>query len=270
MLIGLVGIVLFSFGNSSITGEVVFGSGLDDGLKAYYDLEENFDDLSGNENNAVSNGTSLDEGFIENGYSFNGIDDQLIVVHSSDLGFSKTTDFTFSHWVKVNDFQLGESILAYEKCGYACAGSEHYILYSNDYPTKGILWGAINKRWESGVEISKNEWHNLVYVYDSTLNKAYIYVNGVEEASIDVSTVGLIGYNSMNLGGGSNIGFFNGTMGEIGIWNRVLNLGEIKDLYSISQDKFTQDPVEEVPEVAEEVVVEEKKTIWTWLKNLFS
>ncbi|MBI4647080.1 MAG: hypothetical protein HY738_10945 [Bacteroidia bacterium] len=82
---------------------------LDSGLVAKYYFNGNADDESGNGNNGTVNGATLSTdrfGNINSTYSFDGIDDYIVVPHSSSLDL--TTAITRCAWIRPTAFYQGE------------------------------------------------------------------------------------------------------------------------------------------------------------------
>ena len=79
-----------------------FPSNLQNGLVAFYPFCGNTNDLSGNANNASSNGAFLTSDRFTNAnsaYAFNGTSSFMELPYSSALA-SLTNDFTFAFWIK--------------------------------------------------------------------------------------------------------------------------------------------------------------------------
>lgn len=91
--------------------------------------------------------------------------------------------------------------------------------------------------------VSDNVWHHYVIVYDKTLgttaNAVKVYIDGVYYANnvfYNPYTINTIKGTSLVIGEyNAEIGdfrTFNGSLDDIGVWNRALSTTEIQLLYS--------------------------------------
>lgn len=198
------------------------------GLVAYYPFNGNANDISGNNNNGVitSVTSSVDRfGTSNNAYSFSG--GNIAVPMTTELAM--TGDRTFSCWFKANGSQSGGRI------------------YENTYLNSGIAlyngnkldaWHCSNGQSRNVTNItfgSLSEWHHLVYVADATnaLGKVYIdgALSGTMSATSSVCPSAWLGAY-MRFGLGASGEAFNGSLDDIGIWNRSLTETEIRQLYN--------------------------------------
>lgn len=96
--------------------------------------------------------------------------------------------------------------------------------------------GATNAVWEYQTDVSLNAWHHLLITYDrgSTTNDPLIYVDGVSVtvtetvAPTGTARTGAAAYRlGENVAGGADL---NGTLAELGYWNRALSADEARGL----------------------------------------
>lgn len=79
--------------------------------------------------------------------------------------------------------------------------------------------------------INDGNWHHIVFTNDPAGN-AVLYVDAASEASeaganlsaYDMAEIARLGYSSAQ--------YFNGTIDEVGIWNRALTAAEVTELYN--------------------------------------
>ena len=79
------------------------------GLVAWYPFDGNASDMSGNGNHGTVNGATLSadrHGHANKAYSFDGVDDQIIVANHSSLNFGQG-DFSLISWIKYNGSKQG-------------------------------------------------------------------------------------------------------------------------------------------------------------------
>ena len=215
---------------------------LSEGLVAYYPLDGNGNDESGNEHHLTlyGNPTSITnhKGEIGKAYSFDGIDDY------GDLGSILINEFpiTISYWSKghtnfgtnigTNDLpqRYGFSLIAYDY------GSDIGFAYSFGF---GAGSGGKNENgrynhYAKASDEEVNEWKHIVGIAESATN-IKLYVNGVL-TSIDITN----GNNtnvSFNNGSTKTMitgdeSFLEGLLDNIRIYNKALTEEEVILLYN--------------------------------------
>ncbi len=207
-------------------------------------------DYSGNGNDGIVHGSATwgeNNSFDNRGaYNFSGLSGEFINISKSGLTYGISKDFTLSAWVKINN-TLKENA---------------YVLSSGDVKTTGFFpgWAFYAQRTsgetdllfgikdgngpidtETSVEASNvftinGKWiHVAVTVVRS--GNAIIYVNGTSVVSGDISgqNLGAIDFDTL-IGGCSGSGCsddnWNGTIGEVMIFNRSLSTNQIWNLYT--------------------------------------
>ncbi len=193
------------------------------GLVAYYTMENNVQDVSGN----GLNGTVMGEpGFVAGvagvGLAFDGVDDYVDCGNSAS--FDITEAITLTAWVNTSDSGNGEDnpFVAKGDVSYAIKHSDsnsiEFFIYDNEewHTAYSPVYDSFN-----------GEWHHVAGTYDG--NQVRLYINGGLVDSLDYAgSIGTstypvnIGRNSQETGR-----FYNGLIDEIRIYNRVLSEGEI-------------------------------------------
>lgn len=203
------------------------------GLVAWWPLNGNADDASGNGNHGTSNNAmpTLDRNGIANcAYNFNGID-QLIT--GSISGVANTMSTTVSAWVRYTGNAGGQPYDTYFQFG---TYGSHTLAYGYDYGgenldlysfcTTGPAYPSVNLN---------NAWHHLVVV-DSELETT-IYVDGQVLISNSGGPSGNCyqGTSAFSIGScnsTTDIQFVTGDIDDLGFWNRALTQAEIEALYN--------------------------------------
>jgi hypothetical protein len=206
------------------------------GLVGWWPFNGNANDLSGNNNNGTVNGATLTAdryGNANKAYNFNGINNYIEVLHSNSLNLGI---ISISCWINPNALlttnNFGPIILSKrEPSGWGTAFQ--LTIGNHDFWADWTIGsnGGIYHTDNTNLLINTNTNAHLVYTHD--LNKVRLYLNGnlVQE----INSPGLISGNTLPLWFGArpqNIQFFNGTIDDIGIWNRVLTPCEVKKLYT--------------------------------------
>ncbi len=214
---------------------------IDPTLVLRMDFDNNADDISGNNNNALIHEAILAfDGRFGNSFRFDGINDYISIKDenlSDDFpGKDKfiTEDFSFSFWVKPES--LKKSVLFSKE-------DVNGKSFSIELSENGFLIVRIYGNGESvliGDSILKiGEWNHIVFVYDFVANGNSVmslYVNGALNGADSVRTnaIGPISDTSGEFRIGTsfaNANFFNGFIDELIIFKRVLSEQEIQSLH---------------------------------------
>ena len=209
-----------------------------DGLVGYWPFNGNANDESGNGNNGTVNGATLAAdrfGIADKAYSFNGVDNNIYIADSPELNFGVNPTFSISMWYTVNSLQ---------PMGLLTKAQTSFL----DPNVNGWNWKGFNFYLESGVgyiqhsapcngnisySIEPLAQHLVMTIENSTVK---IFMNSVEIlqfscGNLTTETVS----NNMPLFFGidrDQFSHLNGTLDDIGIWNRALTADEVLALYN--------------------------------------
>lgn len=224
---------------------------LNKGLIAYYPFNGNANDASGNGNNANFNNATpaLDYyGNPNSAYYFNGADNYIRIPNAPSINPANT--ISVCAWVKPMGFYKGKchgnSILMkgdgdYLTGSYLLRFDDNFITKGNNCvnalvdTVKQTYYGLANTYNQADTPyVEKNVWQSLVYTYDGSTSRLYVGCLLVSE----VNDPGRTFSNSYDLflGRLNSIQYpywFNGVLDEVRIYNRALNVDEIK-AYSFS------------------------------------
>ncbi len=234
------------------------GGNLKNGLVAYYPFNGNANDVSGNSNNGKVNGAKLASdrnGVANSSYSFNVNNwswgsggDNIYIPYNPSFNFS---EFSISTWVKrtsagstispqtltiINRFQFG----------YTKPSGETWILQIDHgtSPTGALLSGTVleqalspapNFYSKSNQIVPLNQWCNILMTYSQKTINLYINSRLVGTASNRNITLNTNGTSGITIGLSNQANGqwspFDGSIDDVGIWNRALTPEEIKYLY---------------------------------------
>ncbi|MFA6261462.1 MAG: LamG-like jellyroll fold domain-containing protein, partial [Bacteroidia bacterium] len=225
------------------------------GLVAYWPLDSNTNDLSGNGYHGTNVGSPVAvsdvNGNPSKAYSFNGTSQYIKCGDILDSLFSRNpaTRFSISFWAKTNQLSLaqGDNVLI-AKSGASSAGPyQWYMAHENNGSIVALIsysTQAATNFYEvkSQTSIGENQWFHAVLTYDGTLtnnaDRLKIYVD--KQAGVYSRSTGPGGTTTNNttqevtIGGtylsGNPVNGYNGSMDEIRIYDYVLSLGEIDTL----------------------------------------
>ncbi len=222
---------------------------LNNGLVACYPFNGNANDETSNGNHGTVVGASLTSdrfGNANSAYYFNGIDNYIVM----DADSLPTAERTVSLWFNAISVENHPVTLAYG--GYSCGqswfeginhGGPKYVLESH---CEGNLIEATYTDEPVG------QWYHWVITTDSVGSKIYIngsvvatdnifvndtYVSGKDLAiGVCVAPSGIAPYTD------PNVGYFNGKIDDIRIYDRALTASEVFKLYNSVDSSFSYVP----------------------------
>ncbi len=215
------------------------------GLVGWWPFNGNAIDESVNTNNGTVNGATLTTdrfGSVNSAYSFDGVNDKIIITNSPNFILYRNTwatgnitsndnGFTFSAWIKA----VGDSSQCiFSKRDYTDACS----MITNTGGFDNSVRLHPNELHNIGNTNLLNGWHNIVVVWDLPILKSYIDGIRIDSTSSNLITTLAnpsdfeIGYWDTNEPLNVYHHPFEGKLDDIGIWNRALTQQEITGLYN--------------------------------------
>lgn len=195
-------------------------------------------DSSGNQNHSRANCTdscsepTTGSAKFGRGAVLDGSDDYLSSAPGNNMNFG-TGDVTMTAWI--NPTSVGDQgIVSY-------IGTDRrlrFMLNINNRSRFGI-WNGSSWIESSGSSpiISTNRWTHVAIVFERS-SRARFYIDGVEAASLDISSASeeVLTYSNLFIGydpwvGGS---YFEGRIDDVRIYNRALSSPEIRGIYEWS------------------------------------
>ena len=207
-------------------------------LVSYWSFDTDATDSIGSNNGAV-NGAVQTTGFISNGYSFDGVDDEIVISDDDSLSFTDGSDLPFSvnAWINFDDV-TSSNILSksntQREWGFRVTGTNHLLF------TVSNLGSSSDRMHIETGDISSLEgsWHMVTGTYDGseTASGLKIYIDGVYQ----YTTPTFVGYSGMTAtsedakiggvwGGG---GALDGIVDEVGLFGKELIQSEIDLIYN--------------------------------------
>jgi len=216
---------------------------INESLIAYYPLNGNCLDLSGNENNGTINGATLIEdkfGNNDHAYIFqdNAID-HFLLPHSV---LNTLQTFSFSAYLTIESFNNSNNLVS-------CARTDHdnsFIIQYNQIDGNGwSLWfGDSQFEFESNSIMDDNQWHHVVIIKQLSIGK--LYIDGIKigndltlpEQSLKVDPGGLVIGQDQDCVGGCFVTHqgWEGKIDELRIYGIALSEDKINELYSKFMD----------------------------------
>ena len=210
-------------------------------------------DYTGRNNGTRINATQTTAGKLGKGFSFDGDGDYINARNDSSLNFNTTKNYTWSAWIKLNDFP--ESLQCYLSKDSPCAGKcMGYNLCVNSSGTTNELAVCADAGnlypfscVGTGYNVSKNTWIHSVITYNGSYGWG-VYTDGVYNGIIS-RTVTSDTTSNYYIGAGVDVYapghqtpkyYFNGTIDDVMIFNRSLSAEEIKGLYANTSIKYLE------------------------------
>lgn len=221
-----------------------FSTSLQNGLIGWWPFCGDANDQSGNGNHGTVNGASLTSdrfGISNKAYSFDGVNDYILVNNSNSLNPS---EISINCWIYANH----NDICILEKGNVLNATQHSYSITHNDiwniqrglkssFSNGNCVTTSNNTVWGNIADVPNNTWVMLTVQINNTglvkhfLNGQLIYSfsSGVPLSTCNSAS------STLRFGGphwNSDPEWFDGKIDDIGIWNRVLTIQEIQELYN--------------------------------------
>ncbi|MEI6751603.1 MAG: LamG domain-containing protein [Paludibacter sp.] len=215
------------------------------GLVAYYPFNGNANDESGNGNNGTDlvGGVSFVTGKYGQAAKFGGYSNPGHIHVPNSISLKFTNGASFVYWVRLDDAAgmdgWGSLSANGNQCAFAKSHDRSGIYNNMGYNNQNRLYsglsssngGGVGSRVQ-GISYTIGSWIQIAYTCSS--NKCTLYVNGVQEASIN-TPISFSTSNSQDLYFGKYSDSWyplNGALDEMRIYNRQLNATEIQQLYN--------------------------------------
>lgn len=233
-------VVTSTCGTDSTQVRVIAGASIAiSDLIAHYPLNNNANDISGNGYNATATSTTNSAnrfGQVNSAFAFNGTSSVVeVAAPTGQTILGNGQNKSVSLWFKRGSTTNGGVLLSYQQ---ASPGNWNALAYiGNDGILRGWMFQGGSAPWSSGVVMDTN-WHNLVLVYTTSNQTAYL--DGAVVASLSgtpnpgASNVIRIGngYATTGAPGISTTGNqpFLGVIDEVRFYNKALISSEINQL----------------------------------------
>jgi hypothetical protein len=223
------------------------------GLVAYYPLNGNITDYSGNGNNGTNAGTATvtASGKLGGAYSFDGgsnsyLSSSVAAGNAIDGPGTSANSFTFSVWAQFGTLTTSHNMFI-GKGTSGTWGNDAYMMFGagGNYGPVIICLGYINSNGRVCVSsnatyLNDPTWHNWAVTHDLPSKTFVLYRDGVNVGFINYTNTIFYNHYSIPLTIGAHTGDccwpsrFRGTIDEVAIWNRSLSQTEILQIYNNS------------------------------------
>jgi hypothetical protein len=199
---------------------------------AYYKLDSNANDSSGNGYNGTATSITYGNGRFNEAANFNG--SSSVIDISSSL-INPSSPYTISMWFNANTASSYEGF--YTGISSSPVVGDLTILKANA-TTIQIFSAATNGSNNLDAltatvpTLSNNTWYNLVVIADRSLTyKSRVFINGVEGTSYTAGSASTNLTSTIKIGFADN-NYFNGSIDQVRIFSSALAPGDVEDLYN--------------------------------------
>jgi hypothetical protein len=214
------------------------------GLVSWWPADGDADDIVGDNDGTLHNGTTFVDGMVGEAFSFDGVDDFVSAPHNASQDIREA--LTIDAWVMKKGRCQALNCIALMKEDVPAPGENDLRYGLLIFDEGGIAPGRASLSlntgtWQdvviSNTVLQENTWYHIAGTYDGSMAK--IYVNGVLDNSVEKSGLVL-----PSTGGAIKIGqesaaqeppgipeFFNGLIDEVELFNRALSAEEIAALF---------------------------------------
>ena len=210
-----------------------------DGLQGYWNADSNPNDSKNSFNGVLTNGATYETGIINNGFSFDGVND---FVNIGDVLDIRLDSWTYNFWVKPT--VVGAYVGLITKA--PALNQQRWWIIINAGKVEFSIQTVVDERWQftgnttivAGVE-------TMISVVINRNGAVKIYVNAIEETvsavrgspiANDISSINAFDFNTTdNLAFGGfhvTLALYNGIMDEISIFKAIKTQSEITELYN--------------------------------------
>uniref|UniRef100_UPI00321796AE LamG-like jellyroll fold domain-containing protein n=1 Tax=uncultured Draconibacterium sp. TaxID=1573823 RepID=UPI00321796AE len=207
-------------------------------LVAYYPLDGDATDASGNGHDGTVSGATLTEdqnGTANSAYLFDG-NDGISIQHSDELNMSEA--LSFSCWIKPAVLQ---NAMIFGKSNYTTA-TNYLLRIQSDGNLQWEYNGYLNTTTRP---LEADRWYNIVVTANNPGGHRQIYINGqlIAESTSSSGPFGSI-TNPLTIGYASRgAEYFKGAIDDLRMYNKVLSPPEIFQLYQGTEGS-TLPPIE--------------------------
>jgi len=203
-------------------------------------------DESGNNNNGTINGATWDLSY-SGIFDFDGVNDTISIVHTSNLSLNTTTQRTLQVWVKFDTLpSSGSYSPIFGKLSSSYNFDGYYGALNSDGTFRAVTNGAsIAKQTNSTLTLDVNTWYFITFISQitSTANTTKVYVNETEYISTFHGTDTYSESNPFYLGfvgSGVSSPYFNGKIGACYFYITGLTLNNVSTNYNNTKSKYVE------------------------------
>ena len=210
------------------------------GMIAYWQGEANARDHYYKSDGILSGGALFNVGVHGQAFVLDGVENHITIPDDDRFSFGDGSDdspFSVSAWIQFNGDLVLQKILGkadsfnYGEWMLTTNTDENLAFYMIDQSENNTY---IGRAWNNTLELDK--WYYVVGTYDGSGSASGIrlYVDGVQEDDADAAQGSYVAMENTSIDlimGNYGATYFDGKIDEIAVFDRVLSLGEIENMY---------------------------------------
>jgi len=193
-----------------------------------------FNDATGDPNTSAhhtsGHGNIPSDGALE----FDGVDDYVDAGNSQSLN-PEYNNFSLSMWVKVYLTSGCQGVITKD------CKSAYGIYYTQPSNQLGLYIQSGSNANRININSYYNQWIHVLWTVDNDNNIQKSYINGIFNVQTNYAVGNITSIFPLNFGRytSSGTGYFNGSLDEVMIFNRLLSEDEISTLYDANKYRFS-------------------------------
>jgi hypothetical protein len=211
----------------------------EEGLVAGYHLDDDFSDYSGNGNDGTNNGVTFTSSSVANCSAESLQGPQAGVFDGSSYistSANPAGNFTATAWFKTSSCATGVGCRIVTVNSVNSGGGGIALTIADDDQSLSTLYDVV--QWGTKTtSVTDGNWHFGVLTYDSATGESNVYLDGgsTPVSSLtntpSIGSITYIGASYYDVYGGV-FAYFNGSIDEVQIYNKILSQEEITALYN--------------------------------------
>ena len=197
-------------------------------------------DIQGVNNGTLLGGTTFAPGKVDQAFSFDGVNGEVSIAHTSALNFGPNDSFSVDAWLKPSTSVLGTSRAAVSLT-YVCSAEAINLSLLTDGRIDFGIRDSNNMSVDvtSPVSIVDGQWHHVTGVRDVGSHTVKFYLDGSLVDSLPDTTTGTFTradaqdrIGSIAVACPTNRYLWAGQIDEVEVFNRALSTSEVQAIYT--------------------------------------
>jgi hypothetical protein len=215
------------------------------GLVGWWPFNGNANDISINGNHGTVNGATLTTdrfGVANMAYSFDGVDDFIEITDNPNYSFLLNNSYSVNIWFSLTNLGSTQAFIGQGDGDGLNQNRFWRITYYSNNNISNHIRGNLSDPFDTKNLFpwsSVNQWHMLTMVRNYNNNLKMYIDGGLQDTDTDITGIASPFTQQRNLYIGAFFNsypnilmqFLQGSLDDIGIWNRALTECEIQDLY---------------------------------------
>jgi len=215
------------------------------GLVGWWPFNGNANDESGNGNHGTVNGATLTADRFGNAnmaYGFDGVDDFIEITDNPNYSFLLNNSYSVNIWFSLTNLGSTQAFIGQGDGDGLNQNRFWRITYYSNNNISNHIRGNLSDPFDTKNLFpwsSVNQWHMLTMVRNYNNNLKMYIDGGLQDTDTDITGIASPFTQQRNLYIGAFFNsypnilmqFLQGSLDDIGIWNRALTACEIQDLY---------------------------------------